>query len=94
MLEKIPAAVGRALSGLKAGLEKTTYHAAFAEAPETIALTSSAFADGGALPARFTADGDGTSPPLAWSRPARGHGRRRDPSPRTPTAQRRFRWST
>lgn len=67
MLEKIPAAVGRALSGLKAGLEKATYHAAFAEAPETIALTSPAFADGGPLPARFTADGDGTSPPLAWS---------------------------
>lgn len=67
MLEKIPAAFGRALSGVKAGLEKTAYHAAFAEAPETVALTSTAFANGGVLPARFTADGDGTSPPLAWS---------------------------
>ena len=49
MLEKIPTAVGAALSGLKAGMEKTAYHAAFAD-----------------IPARFTADGPGTSPPLAW----------------------------
>ena len=67
MLEKIPAAVGQALSGLKAGLEKTVFHADFADAPETIALTSPAFADGAGMPVRFTADGDGTSPPLAWS---------------------------
>ena len=67
MLEKIPAAVGHALSGLKAGLEKAVFHAEFPDAPATIALTSPDFADGAALPARFTADGDGTSPPLAWS---------------------------
>lgn len=67
MLEKIPAAVGRALSGLKAGLEKTAYHSRFAEVPETVALTSPAFADGTPMPARFTEDGAKTSPPLAWS---------------------------
>ena len=67
MLEKIPAAVGHALSGLKAGIEKTAFHADFADAPATIALTSPAFADGASLPARFTADGAGASPPLAWS---------------------------
>ena len=66
MLEKIPTAVGAALSGLKAGMEKTAYHAAFADTPETLRLTSPAFADGADIPARFTADGPGTSPPLAW----------------------------
>ena len=30
-------------------------------------LTSTAFSDGGAIPAIHTCDGDGTSPPLAWS---------------------------
>lgn len=30
-------------------------------------LTSSAFQDGGAIPARFTCDGENVSPPLAWS---------------------------
>ncbi|MCJ2060715.1 YbhB/YbcL family Raf kinase inhibitor-like protein [Methylobacterium sp. J-048] len=67
MLEKIPHAVGEALSGLKAGIEKTAYDADFADVPETLVLTSPAFADGTDIPARFTADGPGTSPPLAWS---------------------------
>lgn len=30
-------------------------------------LVSSAFADGAAIPRRFTCDGDNTSPPLQWS---------------------------
>ncbi|MCJ2091699.1 YbhB/YbcL family Raf kinase inhibitor-like protein [Methylobacterium sp. J-072] len=67
MLEKIPHAVGEALSGLKAGVEKTAYDAAFGDVPETLTLTSPAFADHGEIPARFTADGPGLSPPLAWS---------------------------
>lgn len=32
-----------------------------------ITVTSPAFEDGGAIPARFTCDGAGVSPPLAWS---------------------------
>lgn len=37
-------------------------------APVTaITVTSSAFPDGGRIPARFTCDGPGTAPPLAWS---------------------------
>jgi Raf kinase inhibitor-like YbhB/YbcL family protein len=32
-----------------------------------LTLTSSAFADGGAIPRKFTCQGDGVSPPLAWS---------------------------
>lgn len=66
MLEKIPSAVGAALSGLKAGIEKTAFHAAFRDVPVALTLTSTAFIDGAALPARFTADGAGLSPPLAW----------------------------
>ena len=67
MLEKLPHAVGEALSGLKAGLEKIAYHAVFPETPETLAVTSPAFAEGETLPARFTEDGAKVSPPLAWS---------------------------
>ena len=66
MLEKMPRVLGEALSGLKAGLQGTTYHDGFADAPEGIRVTSPAFSDGAALPARFTADGEGVSPPLAW----------------------------
>lgn len=67
MLEKLPHLVGAALSRLKAGLETTTSVADFPEVPQTLTLTSEAFADGGAIPARFTADGARISPPLAWS---------------------------
>jgi Raf kinase inhibitor-like YbhB/YbcL family protein len=37
------------------------------EAPMTITLRSSAFADGDSIPRRFTCDGDDVSPPLEWS---------------------------
>ncbi|MBE7196852.1 MAG: YbhB/YbcL family Raf kinase inhibitor-like protein [Parafilimonas terrae] len=67
MLEKIPSVVGEALSGLKAGVEKTAFFASFPDIPVSITLSSPAFADGAALPARFTADGAGVSPPLAWN---------------------------
>ncbi|MDP4002207.1 YbhB/YbcL family Raf kinase inhibitor-like protein [Methylobacterium sp. NEAU K] len=72
MLEKMPHVVGEALSFLKAGIEKTAYHATFRDVPETLTLTSPAFADGAEIPARFTADGPGTAPPLAWSAPPPG----------------------
>ena len=32
-------------------------------------LTSPAFAEGGRVPVRYTCDGDGLSPPLAWAHP-------------------------
>ncbi|MEL6060110.1 MULTISPECIES: YbhB/YbcL family Raf kinase inhibitor-like protein [unclassified Methylobacterium] len=67
MLEKIPSVVGEALSGLRAGIEKTAFHEVFPDVPASLTLSSSAFADGAAMPARFTADGAGVSPPLAWS---------------------------
>lgn len=33
----------------------------------TLKLTSSAFPDGGAIPAKYTCDGEDISPPLAWT---------------------------
>jgi len=67
MLEKIPHSVGHALRGVRAGFEKiASEDRALANAEDTIALSSPAFEDGGSIPARYTADGEGLSPPLAW----------------------------
>ena len=67
MLEKLPAGVGRALAGVRAGATKLAlYDEAFAAVPEGIEVSSPAFADGQSIPARHTADGVGTSPALAW----------------------------
>jgi len=38
----------------------------------SIQLTSKAFQDGQTIPARFTADGSNTSPPISWPRPPEG----------------------
>ncbi|HEY1605375.1 MAG TPA: YbhB/YbcL family Raf kinase inhibitor-like protein [Allosphingosinicella sp.] len=68
MLEHVPRWLGRALRNVRAGADRLCI-----AQPElgggfgTIALSSLAFADGGALPPRFTADGEGVSPPLVWS---------------------------
>jgi hypothetical protein len=35
--------------------------------PSTVIVTSAAFAEGDAIPVRFTCQGDDVSPPLAWS---------------------------
>ena len=68
MLEGLPAGLGRALSGIRAGLEKLVINdAELAEVPETIVVTSSAFADGESLPDLDSEDGEGASPPLQWS---------------------------
>lgn len=66
MLEKIPAAVGQALSGFRSGLEKIAYNDPSLSVPETIALTSDAFEAEGPIPARFTEDGAKVSPPLRF----------------------------
>ena len=68
MLEKLPESVGRALKGVRPGLDKTVAAKdEIADAPETIRLESPAFADGEPIPARYTADGEKLSPPLHWS---------------------------
>ncbi len=67
MLEKIPASLGRALGGMRAGVEKLILgDTALAHVPTDIEITSPAFADDAPLPERFTADGPGMSPPLTW----------------------------
>jgi Raf kinase inhibitor-like YbhB/YbcL family protein len=38
-----------------------------AQAPQTIAVRSTAFASGGAIPRLYTCDGRDVSPPLSWS---------------------------
>jgi len=67
MLEHVPHWLGRLLQGVRAG------HARLVVADPTLGLTggaidlsSPAFAAGGRLPERFTADGAGISPPLVW----------------------------
>ncbi|MEH3118022.1 MAG: YbhB/YbcL family Raf kinase inhibitor-like protein [Methylorubrum populi] len=67
MLEKLPHAVGEALSGVRAGTEKAASRTVAAQAPATLFVTSEAFPDNGPIPARHTADGAGLSPPLAVS---------------------------
>ena len=65
MLEKLPHVLGEALSNVRAGMEKTAFHTLAVQAPATLRVTSPAFADGAPIPTRFTADGEGVSPPLA-----------------------------
>lgn len=67
MFQKLPAVIGKALGGVRAGPDRLLLNEEAGPAPETIAVTSPAFGDGEAMPVRFTADGEGTSPPLAWS---------------------------
>ena len=67
MLEHIPAWLGKALSDVRAGAEKLAIaRGTLGIAIPRIELMSPAFADGTRLPERFTADGDGVSPPLVW----------------------------
>jgi Raf kinase inhibitor-like YbhB/YbcL family protein len=68
MLEKLPDAVGHALRGQRAGLDKTAYQAVdLRQGMASIVVGSLAFADHAPIPARYTADGEGVSPPLQWS---------------------------
>ncbi|MEJ7686548.1 MAG: YbhB/YbcL family Raf kinase inhibitor-like protein [Variovorax sp.] len=68
MLEKLPGAIGHALSGVRAGLDEIVFNTlGLREGMASITLTSLAFADHAPLPARYTADGEGASPPLQWT---------------------------
>jgi len=67
LLEKIPRGLGHALRGVRAGFEKIASEAAFAAIEDTIRLESPVFEDGGSIPRPYTADGEGLSPPLAWT---------------------------
>ncbi len=68
MLEKLPDAIGHALRGQRAGLDKTAFQAVDLRAGmASISVASLAFIDHGPIPERYTADGAGLSPPLHWT---------------------------
>lgn len=66
MLEHLPRWVGQALSPLRAGADNLAIARVIRDDVAPIRLISPAFAPGARLPDRFTADGQGISPPLAW----------------------------
>ncbi|WP_077001742.1 YbhB/YbcL family Raf kinase inhibitor-like protein [Variovorax sp. KK3] len=68
MLEKLPDAIGQALQGVRAGLDEIAFNTlGLREGMASITLGSLAFADHAPIPARYTADGEGLSPPLQWT---------------------------
>lgn len=67
MLEHIPHWLGQALAGVRAGHDGLTIARLDLPAMPGLTLSSPAFASGARLPERFTADGQGVSPPLVWT---------------------------
>jgi Raf kinase inhibitor-like YbhB/YbcL family protein len=67
MLEKIPGSIGRALHNQRAGTDKMLLTRLHAEKSIPLfEVRSDAFLDEQPIPARYTADGAGLSPPLEW----------------------------
>lgn len=67
MLEHVPRWLGAALKGMRAGADKLAIvQADLGGGVPTLELMSPAFAHERRLPPRFTADGEGVSPPLVW----------------------------
>ena len=67
MLKNIPAGIGEALRDQRAGLEQIVYHRLNRRADmASIEVRSSAFDSAQLIPVKYTADGDGISPPLEW----------------------------
>lgn len=68
MLEKLPDVIGHALHGVRAGLDKIVFNTlGMRQGMASITLSSMAFVDHAPLPSRYTADGEGVSPPLQWT---------------------------
>jgi Raf kinase inhibitor-like YbhB/YbcL family protein len=68
MFEKLPDAVGHALRDQRAGLDKIVFNQLkLGTGTAALTIRSLAFADHAPIPAIYTADGDGTSPPLEWA---------------------------
>lgn len=68
MLEKLPDVLGHALRDQRAGLEKIAFNQIEpGVGTGSLTVTSLAFADHAPIPAEYTADGAGVSPPLQWS---------------------------
>jgi Raf kinase inhibitor-like YbhB/YbcL family protein len=67
VLEKLPDAVGHALREQRAGLDKIAFRLIDLRAGMgALAVKSLAFVDHAPIPAQYTADGPGISPPLQW----------------------------
>ena len=67
MLENVPRGVGRALRRMRSGAAELVINdEAIHHVKEIIEVTSPAFKGGESLPAKYTADGEGLSPPLSW----------------------------
>ncbi|MBR0553207.1 YbhB/YbcL family Raf kinase inhibitor-like protein [Stakelama marina] len=67
MLEHVPRWLGQAIKGLRAGADQLVITRPELGSFDAIRLASPAFANGARLPERFTADGEGVSPPLFWT---------------------------
>lgn len=68
MLEQLPDVVGHVLRTTRAGLDHLAYQKIGLRAGMGgLDVRSLAFADHATIPARYTADGEGVSPPLHWS---------------------------
>lgn len=68
MLENLPDALGHALRDVRAGMDELVFNnSGLRTGLAAISVTSLAFADHAPIPARYTADGEGLSPPLQWS---------------------------
>jgi len=73
MLEHVPQWLGAMLRGVRAGHSRLVIvNPDLNVGPESLELESPAFAYGARLPERFTADGEGLSPPLVWCDPPVG----------------------
>jgi len=67
MLEHLPEWLGASLRNVRAGAEHLSIvQPALGSGYVPIVLSSPAFADWAKIPVRFTADGEGVSPPLVW----------------------------
>jgi Raf kinase inhibitor-like YbhB/YbcL family protein len=68
MLEKLPEVVGHVLRDRRAGMEKLVFNRSGLRGGQAaLQVTSLAFADHAPIPERYTADGEGVSPPISWS---------------------------
>lgn len=68
MLEKLPSVIGHALQDRRAGLGSIAYNLIdLRNGTAAITVTSLAFGDHESIPAQYTADGAGKSPPLEWT---------------------------
>src|SRR3954454_6735579 len=65
MLEKLPSTIGRTLRRVRSGLDRIVVYRKARGTP-TIDLESPAFVSHRDMPALYTADGEGISPPLRW----------------------------